>query len=450
MEFPAALAATAEKYRRPAMIASGVLTLVAVVLCLLPAGRKQQYQSIALLLYAGNAGAAPGSAPLSATTAATARLDDAHLQKLAEHYDLYPELRKKQTPADLLGAMRANITLTQPDGYSLQVGFRDENSQRSQDVTNSLAAVLEADVSPAANTQPLATTQPQVPAAIEDQRSARVLNKDDLHRRIAHVDGMLKERTENQSMLQDESAENTARIRTISSTHVTTNPAESTPVVDPYAGTRTSLREQIAAEQQHLAALLVRYTEAYPDVEEAREKLSQLQEKLAAVPPPPVTQRVRAQNLFQKQIDDLTEEESRLGEQLRSNEREIAALQKQRSELVAKLGPAGAGSAAGQPTGQGAVAAPAAVTGLQSAIPASTHPFRILQNATVSVVVGSIAQSRSGFRFLWVMLAGAVFGFFVFLPRLPLRDTLLLTAEDMRKVLPGNAVFLGTIKRIEL
>lgn len=47
---------------------------------------------------------------------------------------------------------------------------------------------------------------------------------------------------------------------------------------------RQPLTEQLMAEKKKLDALRVRYTDAYPDVDKAQERIAETEQKLAAMP----------------------------------------------------------------------------------------------------------------------------------------------------------------------
>jgi hypothetical protein len=206
------------------------------------------------------------------------------------------------------------------------------------------------------------------------------------------------------------------------------------------------LKEQLAAEKQQLAALLERYTEAYPDVIDAHAKISQLEAKLAELPPPPAARHVRALNLYQKQVDDLTAEESQIGEQLRINEREMSKLERRREDLSAQLHRlGGAGSPASPPPN---IVASVPVGALPSG--QQIRPFHILQSATMSVVVGTVKAGRFTPAVISMAGIGLVSLLFLFLvPRIPWNDMVITTAEELRKSLPAHVLYLGHVKGSE-
>lgn len=532
---------TSQAGGRPGLkfVAASLIVLAAALACFFLAKRSNEYQSVALLLYAGNAIETSDSPPLSATAAAAGRLDKAHLQAVMDQFDLYPKLRRK-SPDAAAEQMRSLITLKQPDIYSLQIAYRDDNSERSENVTNALAEVLESYVingvdvagvgtpssagssapnapntpvgatpvgatsggataigatapgavpvtpavsmtgtsnppamaatpAPAAASAPGAAASPAAAApasapvmaapAGQQKDDGAALKRQRLNRQIAQIDVQLEELRNKESALQEESALRQQRIAALISNHGSgVRPSAPVPVVDPNAGTRASLKQQIAAENQRLASLRERYTEAYPDVQEARERLSQLEAKLAAVPPPPPPQpKVAHAELYQKEVDDLTAEESEDGDRLRSNEHEMADLQHTRDGLKVELlsvpvhtlvAAAPAPSVAPVPAPVSAPVAPVvtpdpAAKPLQNATP--VKPFSILQRATSSVLV----KSYSAAPFWWVGLATVVLLVFCFVPLVPARDALIEDASDLRENLPAHVKYLGDVRRIE-
>lgn len=431
--------ALVKDHPRQASVAAGFVTLVVILICVLSTGPSTDYQSIALLMYSGNAVATLGAPPLSAVQAASTRLDNPHLLDVMDHFALYPKLRQKSAD-EAVAYMRSRTTLTQPDPYSLQVGFRDDNSDRSQQVTNALAEILESYV-----VTPAVATGNQHPSTYTGE------SKDKLQKRIAWIGARLDELAKSQTDLQAESAEKREKIIAITNRRPEpANTAEPAPVVDPNSETRAQLKDQLAAEKQHLATLRVRYTDAYPDVQQSRDLITQLETKLAALPPPPPPRPRNAHTpyLYQKQLDDLTAGESKLGELLRSNEKEIAGLQHRTAELKAEMLTA-PDSNLTTPLPL-AKSSPSTVKsrGL-AAITTPVKPFRILQTATMSVVVGTVPRSY-GTIFVSFGIATLVLLGIYFAPLFPTRDSLILTAADMRKSLPAHVIYLGDISRIEI
>jgi predicted nucleic acid-binding Zn-ribbon protein len=445
MEVLQKLTARIEQYRKQAFAAAGAVLLLALLLALFAPGQTSDYQSIALLLYAGNAAATPGAPALSAIDAAKARFDDQQLENVVNQFDLYPELRQKQSAEVVVAQMRERLSLLQPDNYSLQIAFRDTNSERSQEVANALAEVLQTDVLARADV-------PRVEGPGERHIAARNSRKkylpqqkpvDDVRRQLARVNADLAALTGRQSELEEKSADKQRQIAAAGSKTGNTKAVESEPPVDPYASTRTTLREQLAAEKQQLANLLQRYTEAYPDVIDAHEQISQLETKLADLPPPPALHRTRALNLYQREIDDLTAEESKIGEQLRSNERDIADLQRRRSALLQQISRMPDADIA---TDAGATTANAIVPAASLPATEQVHPFHILQGATMSVAVGSAKATRLTPAVLSLASIGTVAVLLLFLvPLVPFKDLVITTPEELRKSLPDHVIYLGSV-----
>jgi hypothetical protein len=397
---------------------------------------------MALLLYSGNAVATPGSPPVSATTAAAKRLDNANLEKLIDHFDLYPGMRKRSQD-QAAAQMRAEMTLTQPDIYSLQIGFRDKSMENSQDVTNALAAMLESDVVMGVDTAAATTpvTRAKRPAKSPTPHTeSNADKKTRLQRQVAQSDAQLQELSEKESALQQESALRQQKISALIHTQSVAEKPKEPVVIDPSAATRNSLKQQIATEKQRLAALRLRYTEAYPDVEDTRDRIADLEKKLSALPPAPRPE--THQTLYQKQMDELTAEESELGARLRRNEEEMNALQRRRDWMKKVVLNPSLETAAALPI-------PAATANASDHKPVlktvPLRPFRIVQAAMTSTAI----KTSHPQAFLWVGLVTVVLLGLCLTPLAPRQDALIATAEMLKATLPAHVKFLGEIRRME-
>jgi hypothetical protein len=107
--------------------------------------------------------------------------------------------------------MRDRMSLLEPDSYSLQIAFRDDSSERSQEVANALAEVLQTDVLARAD------IAPPVPVAPRNHRrhspdSAHVATPaDETRRQLARVDAQFLQLTQRQSELEEKAADRCCR-----------------------------------------------------------------------------------------------------------------------------------------------------------------------------------------------------------------------------------------------
>jgi hypothetical protein len=98
---------------------------------------------------------------------------------------------------------------------------------------------------------------------------------------------------------------------------------------------RQPLTEQLATEKKKLDLLRVRYTDAYPDVDKAQERIAETEQKLAAMPalrPAPDAQEARM-NAVTKEMDRLGAEKTRLSGVLSKNARLETALRSEEADV---------------------------------------------------------------------------------------------------------------------
>ncbi len=221
------------------------------------------------------------------------------------------------------------------------------------------------------------------------------------------------------------------------------------------------LKQDLAKAQLELAGLRDRYTEEFPDVVAAKQKVQDIQLDMsriaAATPmvakPPPVKPQPESRQTaapdtkaLTQQIGDLETVQSRLQDSIERNHRETARLQLQ---LATAAGP-GSEAQAGSPTD----------AGLQPAIPDQAgneplpgptasagsllSPFFLVQHASVVTQPWILATTV-----LWPL--SLVFGILVAFVAAWIaerRDPSIRNENMLRHELPASAVYLGRIPRI--
>lgn len=506
-------AASVIKYRKAAFIAAAIGTAAALLTCALLGMGRTAYESQAVLSYSPDSLSTAEVSMLSAETVAAKALDDAHLVSILDGFGLYPEMRQGASQTAALDRLRSNISLrqdyvSQKGQVDLHLVYRDESPLKGPSVANALANVLAAYTPPGAALQapgdltraqtppapvPAAPVPPAPVAAPPAQPKAILppplpptgsgnlagLTKDQLRRKLNWIDGELADMATEQSSLHAQALSVQSHISQIqaSGRAEATAPKEpSRPVADPSAGARAQLTQQLTAEQQKLAALRNRYTDAYPDVQASAANVAQLQARLAALPPVPRPSPSPrpAPDLYQKNVDELTVQESHLGEKLRDIEHQIAGLEHRREEVslamqnapatastqaqaIAKPAPAPTPSPAPPARVQSTRRATAVPSTPSAALPSSAalsalaaddvaggSPFRLITPATASVPV----QRLSPMVFAVVGGALVIFLLVCLVPLMLMRSAVITNEADLRATLPRQVAYLGNVRRI--
>ena len=486
-------AASVIKYRKVAYIAAAVGTVVALLICVLFGMGRNAYESKAVLSYSPDSLSTAEVSMLSAETVAAKALDDAHLAAIIDGFGLYPEMRQGSSQTAALDRLRSNISLqqayvSQKGEVDLHLVYRDESPLKGPSVANALASVLasytppgtrvqepnisapvklpSASASAAAPSAPPKTIAPTpVPTAATGNLAG--LTKDQLRRKMTWIDGELADLATEQSSLHAQAISVQSHISQIQASghaEAVTPKEPSRPVVDPSAATRSQLTQQLAAEQQKLAALRDRYTDAYPDVQTSAANVLQLQGRLAALPPIPRQAPLprSTPDLYQKNVDELTAQESQLGEKLRDLEHQIAGLEHRRDEVRLAMqnapafaspqvqpstAPIPAATPPPAPTAPVQAAKPTPVSSQPLAVSDDTlggGPFRLITPASTSVPV----QRLSSTVFATVGGALALFLLVCLAPLLLMRSAVIADEADLRATLPRQVAYLGNVRRI--
>jgi hypothetical protein len=367
-----------------------------------------------------------------------------------DQFGLYASLRRNQPAAKVIAHMRSDIELKPVDSGAISVAFTGEQAIVVQAVTNLLAEVIEADAVRSESAPPLVSSlrsQPATPAPAGTPPLAAAAIKAQLQRKLYLVNAEIDQLNEEQTALQAESVTDQNKLEGLQSRVVVHTPESRATVhtIDPAAQERATLNQQLTAERQHLASLRERYTEAYPDVQTSEEVISALEGKLAALPAP-VTRLSKTgptANDYEQQIDQLTIEESRIGEKLRANDRQIVLLEQKRNALQSALqdGPMLTTNPVASPVKTPSANAGPAVSVVQSQL---SHPFQIIKEASTSVEVGLVDR-----RIIFFIAAGTLLFFLLcVVPLIPKGNRVIVSVEDLKQNLPRSVPYLGEIRRI--
>ena len=508
-------AASVIRYRKTASFVAAGSTVVAFLLCAFLGMGKPEYEAQAVLSYSPDDLSPTGVSTLSAETVAARALDDAHLENLVNGLGLYPEMRQGASQAAAVARLRSQVAVTQTymsqtSQLYVHVAFRDQDALKGPAVANALADVLATYVPPGSNDRqrfdeagnftpppsprpssisPVAPTAPGLPVPSQAAASRpsqplppagnlSALSKDQLRRKMNWVEGQLADLETEESTLHAASLTLQGRISQIQNAgrSEASAPIEQTRPVDPSAATRAQLTQELSVEQKKLAALRERYTDAYPDVQTSEANVARIQAllgRLPAVPREPAALK-RAPDLYQGRVDQLTVQESQVGEKLRDIERQVSSLEHRREQIRVAIQAAPIAStpqtaapvksqpdqtASGPPlSGRPAVlpVAPSSPGGNQqpTSMPftaagdfdlAPVRPFHLVEAATSSVRMNRLSPRV-------FTTVGAVLAVILLLCLLPLffmTNAIVTNEEDLQALLPPRIARLGSIPRIE-
>jgi hypothetical protein len=175
-----------------------------------------------------------------------------------------------------IGEFRSHLELQQPSGNRLRIIYHDSNPLTARKVANAVAAAIvdwhPAVAYPPAAAQPLTATRPvrSVPARASSRTRVDSLHTADIT--LANLERQLAAANEKIEILSRTSA---SRTQTANAPALPSDQADQ----------RRTLQTKLAADHQKLDELRLRYTDEYPDVENMKDEISDLQQELAALPP---------------------------------------------------------------------------------------------------------------------------------------------------------------------
>jgi hypothetical protein len=206
-----------------------------------------------------------------ALTMAQSMLNETTVLDLLRQAGAYPS-----DPAVGIGEFRSRLELQRPSSNMLRIAYHDSNPLTARKVANAVAAAIvdwhPAVAYPPAAAQPLTTTRParSVPARASSRTQDDALRA--AYRTVAYL--------ELQLAATNEKIENLSRI---AASRGQTASAAASPSAQ--GDQRRTLQAKLAADHQKLDELRLRYTDEYPDVENLKDEISDLQKELAALPP---------------------------------------------------------------------------------------------------------------------------------------------------------------------
>jgi hypothetical protein len=217
----------------------------------------------------------------SALDVARSTLNDEQLAAILEHLSLYPEMVRAHGKASAILYMRSRMSLEPagPGEYNVgevRVTYLSPEKVTVIKVANALAQSL-TEVKPSAADSLSVDIATRIERQLEDSRS-KLKQLTARQRKLAKGEGVLARlRT---SVQEDEKKlgeleQQRGRMR---------SSAAAVPVPSPEALAAKALQRQIKDAEARLTELRQRYTDQYPDVQDAQERLQELRAKLNLMP----------------------------------------------------------------------------------------------------------------------------------------------------------------------
>ena len=447
-------------------LAAAGIAVAFIVACLVWSAHlpPQEYTSSALLFFDRAAAAKldPGRMQTykeQPVVLAKSILTDDLVQALCRHFGLF---------ADSKGAegvrFRSSLTLSDESTSSVRITWRGADRSQTMAVTNTVAVLLTSWIPgnaaqssnaapsvPATNVPASAVPAPQatpISAQAPTEQTPQIRQEAARARYVeAHLETVSNEETELQSQL----AAADQRLAALGQEAHRLQLAIAQINADRQAAitARQPLTAQLAAEKKDLDTLRGRYTDAYPDVEAAQERIAETEKKLASIPlihTAPDAEQSRL-NSVTNEMNHLGAERSRLISDSGKKARLETYLRGQESSMLA-IKPEHASTepqpAPGKPVVSNPVPPPAPTVENSQTVDSTdadqVHPFKILERA-------ANAQPTNNPRRLivWlVALAGPLSGI-MYLLWAVWWFRAVRNVETLERIVPGNIAYLGAI-----
>jgi hypothetical protein len=316
--------------------------------------------------------AAVAHATEPALTVAQSMLTETTVLDLLHQVGAYPS-----SPAVSIGEFRSRLDLQQPSDGMLRVFYRDTDPRTARKVANAVASAIVNWNPTESNPPPVALPQissvPALPARAHASARPPGEALRTAYTTLADLEGQLAATDE---MIGDLSQPPASPGQTPNAAPPPTAPAEQ----------RRILQAKLAAAQQRLDDLRLRYTDEYPDVESTKDAISDLQQELASLPPatagPSEGNGTSAAEKHETQIADLRQHRAWLAGRIAAAKRAIVDIRPSPAPHRTSHPPQ---TASIPPTAPGAASPAPAMT----EIAAWQNPFRIIR--LTSVTRGSLA-----------------------------------------------------------
>jgi hypothetical protein len=412
----------------------------------------QEYTSSALLFFDRTAAPKPDperaqTDQTQATELAKSILSDDRVNAICKRYGLFLDSSGGEA-----ARFRSNLMLSGESTSSLRVTWRSIDRPQTVAVTNTVAVQLTSWVPEAA----LQSSEPAPPvpappptritakAPMEQKPEVEAVQAEPSPAK-ARLAVVLNDQEELQVLL---AADKRLTALSDETRRLEANIAEANAGRQASITARQPLTEQLAAEKKKFDLLGMRYTDAYPDVEAAQERISETEQKLAAMPvvrPAPDAEQSRL-SAVTKEMNHLAAEKVRLSDELSKNAKRETALRTQDAELPANRPEQDSSeplseqikSRLSDPSPPPAPAASSSHT--VDSIDGEVRAFKILERA-------ANAQPTDNPRRLlpWlVSVAGPLCGV-LYLLMAVWRFRVVRNAETLERIVPENIAYLGAI-----
>jgi hypothetical protein len=249
----------------------------------------QEYTSSALLFFDRTVAPKPDPGKVNtnqtqAVELAKSILSDDLVNAICKHFSLFPGSSGGEA-----GRLRSNLMLSRESTSSLRVSWRGTDRGQTVAVTNTIAVLLTSWVADAAHQRsdpappvPTPPAEPITTVAPAEPRPPleRVREKPDPAK--ARLETILNE--ENQLQVSLVAADKRLTALRDEANRLEASIGQANAERQASINARQPLTDQLAAEEKKLEQLRVRYTDAYPDVEAAQERITETEQQLAAMP----------------------------------------------------------------------------------------------------------------------------------------------------------------------
>ena len=415
----------------------------------------QKYTSSALLFFDRTAAPKPDPGKVhtdqvQATELAKSILSDDLVKAICDHFGLFPGSRGGEATR-----FRSNLMLSRESTSSLRVTWRGTDRGQTVAVANTVAVLLTSWVpdaahqrsdpaapGPAPPSTPLPAMTPIEPKPPVETSPAKPTPAK------AHLEKLLTEEKELQSLLA--SADKRLAALGDEAHRLEASIEHANTERETNIAARQPLTEQLATEKRTLDLLRARYTDAYPDVEAAQERVKEAEQKLAAMPVRPAPDADQNHlNAMRKELiqqaaakvhwSNELSKKARLESVLRSQEVKVSGSGREGQQASTEAQPKPTDSSRSRPSPAPALTAPgspaADLTGGEQ-----VRVFKILERA-------ANAQPTNNPRRLgtWLaVVAGPMWGV-LYLLLAVWWFRAVSNAETLERIVPENVAYLGAI-----
>lgn len=206
---------------------------------------------------------------------------------------------------------------------------------------------------------------------------------------------------------------------------------------------RQPLMAQLAAEKKNLEALRARYTDDYPDVQSAQEKVAETEKRLAALPAAPTgaDADLSRLNSVRDEMKHVSAESQQLLDRLAKVEADIRRQEAKGSVRGSGLARVSTASQPGQNRAKlsGPTSIPRNSRALTSTEDDGLHPFKIVEGASHA------RPTNNSYLLAWLAAVAAFLSGILYLLLVTLRFSPVRSGEALNRMVPDYIADLGAI-----